>query len=63
MESDIHRNGLPTIWIPVSGGNPIRLPVRMFESLAQRDLFDLTEDRGLFKRWKLKETLESDPTE
>lgn len=61
MEIDILRNGLPTIWIPVSGGSSIRLPVRMFESLAQRDLFDLVEDRGTFKRWKLKE-MESDPT-
>ncbi len=53
MEIDVHRNGLPTIWIPVSGGDSIRLPVRMFESLMQRDLFDLMEDMGKFKRWNL----------
>ncbi len=53
VEMEIHRNGHPTIWIPVSGGRSIRLPVRMFESLMQRDLFDLLEDDGFFKQWKL----------
>ena len=53
VEMEIYRNGHPTIWIPVSGGRPIRLPVRMFESLFQRDLFELQEDTANFKRWKL----------
>jgi hypothetical protein len=53
VEMDIYRNGLPVLWILVPGGESIRLPTRMFESLAQRDLFKLTEDRGTFKRWSL----------
>ncbi len=53
VEMEVHRHGHPTIWIPVSGGRSIRLPVRMFESLMQRDLFDLLEDQGSFKQWKL----------
>ncbi len=53
VEMEIHRHGHPTIWIPVSGGRSIRLPVRMFESFIQRDLFDLEEDLEKFKRWSL----------
>ena len=64
VEMDIYRNGEPTIWIPVSGGISIRLPVRMFESLMQRDLFDLLEDHGTSKQWKLvdEENWESEPS-
>ena len=57
VEMEIHRNGHPTIWIPVSGGRSIRLPVRMFESLMQRDLFEEIEDFDYYennlRRWKL----------
>ena len=54
---EIHRHGHPEIWIPVSGGPSIRLPVRMFESLMQRDLFGEIENFDYYennlRRWKL----------
>ena len=53
VDLEHHRHGGFSAWIPVEGGTPIRLPMRMFESLLARDLFSLSEDEGMWKSWKL----------
>ncbi len=53
VELERFRHGGFTVWVPVEGGAAIRLPMRMFESRMQRDLFVLIEDEGMWKSWKL----------
>ncbi len=53
VELELYRRGGFSAWILVEGGSPIRLPMRMFESLLDRDLFFLIKDEGTFKVWKL----------
>jgi len=53
VELEHSRHGGFTAWVPVQGGASIRLPMRMFESLLERDLFSLTKDEGMWKSWKL----------
>ena len=53
VEMEHSRNAGFSAWIPVEGGASIRLPMRMFESLLERDLFMLFKDEGTFKIWWL----------
>ena len=62
VEMEHYRRGGFSAWIPVEGGTPIRLPMRMFESLLDRQLFDLTVDEGTWKVWKLLDDEEREPT-
>lgn len=38
VELEPGRNANHSAWIPIEGGNPIQIPMRMFESLVERDL-------------------------
>lgn len=62
MELDHDRRGTFSAWIPIIGGPSVRLPMRMFESLLERDLFDLLNDGGTYKTWKLIDAEEREPS-
>ena len=61
VELDHDRHHQFSAWIPVIGGPPIRLPMRMFESLLERDLFDLIDSEATYKTWKLIDDEEREP--
>lgn len=50
----------PIVKVPVLGGRAVRMPIRMLESLLERDLFEKVNEHQGFTRYRLVEDAEGD---
>ena len=57
VEYEDGRNATGSAWIPIEGGRSIQIPMRMFESLVERDILVVDEQPGLgWSAWRLEES-------